>query len=432
MTSKQALACLVVWCALASAAVAQTDGGSRMLRVRAGIGYTDNIGRDEEERSETYREAGLDAGLAMSRPRLTGSLASAITYSDYDIDEVTTPLEGSAVGELRAAVVPNAFDWVTSASLGTVRESSTDAPSPLNRQYLRVLMTGPDVFLPLGRRTTLDVSSRYEERDWQRSERLDSDAVTTTVGLFRQVSRTQRLGIAGSDRRVEFDDPLVQRYDVVSYYLSYARQLASGNLDLDVGTTELEYGNEKADGPYVRFSWERGVAARSSLQVYGRREFQDAGDQLSSGFVPDRGIEGEAIVATDPRIVETFGTVYSIDGRKATLSFDVSGRRERAEVEPAADAEAERDSWRAGFALGYPLGPTWTLGLRLSVTEERFESLDGDARQREAQLDLSRPFGRTLRFVLQYERYDRDADFGSEGTENRVRAMVAWEPSRRR
>jgi len=199
-----------------------------------------------------------------------------------------------------------------------------------------------------------------------------------------------------------------------------------------VGTTELEYGNEKADGPYVRFSWERGVAARSSLQVYGRREFQDAGDQLSSGFVPDRGIEGEAIVATDPRIVETFGTVYSIDGRKATLSFDVSGRRERAEVEPAADAEAERDSWRAGFALGYPLGPTWTLGLRLSVTEERFESLDGDARQREAQLDLSRPFGRTLRFVLQYERYDRDADFGSEGTENRVRAMVAWEPSRRR
>jgi len=432
VTSKQALAGFAVWCTLvSSAAVAQTDGGSRMLRLRVGVGHTDNIGRDEEQRSETYREAGLEAGLAMNRPRLTGSLGSSITYSEYDEDDAT-PLEGAVSGELRAALVPNVFDWVATTDFATVRETLTEAPSPFNRQYLRVAATGPDVFLPLGRRMSLDLSSRYEERDWQRSVRLDSEAVTTTLGIFRQLSRTQRLGVAGTLRRVEFDDPLVERYDVASYYLSYSRQLASGSLQVDAGTTELEYGNETRDGPLVRFSWQRSVTARSSLMLYGRREFQDASDQLSDGFAADRGIEGEAVVSTDPRTAETLGFGYSIGGRKATLGWDVSARRERAEVEPATDVEANRESWRAAFNLGYPLGPEWMLGVRVSVTDERFATLDGDARQREAGVDLSRPLGRTLRLAFQYEHFDRDSDFGSEGTENRFLAAVVWEPSRGR
>jgi hypothetical protein len=51
---------------------------------------------------------------------------------------------------------------------------------------------------------------------------------------------------------------------------------------------------------------------------------------------------------------------------------------------------------------------------------------EGESNQREAYVDFSRALGRSLSLSIEYDRFERDSDFGEQGDEHRILLSLAW------
>src|SRR5262245_17054652 len=82
----------------------------RSLDLAFSVGHTDNMGRDDIERSSSFREALIAVRREGARPRMTNDVSGEITYTDYDFD-TDTPYGGNIGGNVGFIIVPEVFDW---------------------------------------------------------------------------------------------------------------------------------------------------------------------------------------------------------------------------------------------------------------------------------------------------------------------------------
>lgn len=405
------------------------------LQLRAGAHYSDNIGRVESVNRDSELFGSLGAIMAMERrgPRVDASLGGTLDYFHYGSDEFSNEVVGRVDGYVGAALLPERIDWIVRNRFGQVRTDPFNPESPDNREYLNVLETGPDFYMPLGVRTFASAAARYFNRAWERSDQLDSEVWQGQAAINRSISPTQQVGLGGSVRRIEFDAPAFAfppRYDVQSVFGTYRRVLATGDAGVDLGANRLRWAGQTRTGLLLRGDWTRELGARSRLTLRAGREFQDTGDQFGRGRLDETRFTdtGDRARAADP-FEETFvSAAYSLDRGRSTFGFGAALRFDRYEE----STDLDRDTVELTAGVSHEFTPMLRGDARLRWRREDFTRFDtGSANDYGLQASLFQRLGRQLDLAGRYRYSERDGNVGRDYREHRFTVELIWTPGER-
>jgi len=299
----------------------------RQFQVRLSRGWTDNLTRaGGNDASGTYNSAGVLANVQRQSRRLQGGLRADLDYREYS-DQYDDETLGTLTAFGDVHFVPNRFVWASGVDLGQGRTDAFAADGPGNRERITVMRTGPRVSLPLGRRTNLELGGVYSERRYEESDALESEDKTYDVGVYREVSRTARVGLVATATDVEYQGNL--GYGIDSVALRYERTLATGSSFVEVGRNELDFQNGTTSGSVARVAWNRRVGVRSRIGISANHEFGDSGDLIDLSI----GALGTS------RITDVLLTPDPLELNRVAVQFEYGGNRSRVAIQGAAFEE---------------------------------------------------------------------------------------------
>jgi hypothetical protein len=397
-----------------------------------GARYSDNVGRtDVDEQSETIGIAGLRFNVALDRRRLDAHAAADLRYQKYFDNTFDDRVDGGLTGLLGLTLVPERFVWVVEDNYGQVSRNRQVADNPDNRQDLNYFSTGPDLTLPLGARTSVQLSGRWEDTYIERTDQ-DNETVLASAALVRQLSSAVSLSLNYSISQVDFDDDTqFFDYDTEQAFLRLALTGARTSLTLDGGGSRVEQDNTstKSESLLARLELTRQVGARSQVRLVAGTQPSNTAqsfrrDQAIGGV--DVGPDG-AVVAGDSFQADYGYLTFSTGWERGDLTAVLSARSEDHERFSTLD----RDQYRALVTLSRDLTRSVSMDVHGTYLDEEFTQTHFKFDQWGAGLgmrwELARQFSRRLGVV----HFVGSCDVGSRDfTENRAYLGVTYSSSR--
>jgi hypothetical protein len=370
------------------------------LAADVGLEHSDNVTRlATDEQSESVGLAHLALGYDVARPRLEGRIGADVSYRHYLDNTYDDDVLGGANALLNWSIVPERLLWWVEDNYGQVAADRRLPDTPANREDFNYFSTGPDLILPIGARTEVQVSGRWSAGYYGTSIQ-SSQNTEGRLGLARLLSESNSVSINASVENIEYDEELLGKYRITEGYARFEGTGARTTLSLDAGYTEAEHGEDTSSGPLLRLELSREITSRTTFSLSGGTEFADTAlafriSQDSAGVGPQN---QDAIPATDAfRLTYAYlglhttreRTEYGItayghkEGHETTAELDrrrvgvgLNWTRQlsaRMDLSVRGDYGKERfdvddftsDEWSAGAALGWRL--TSNVSLRLSV-----------------------------------------------------------------
>lgn len=421
-----------LWLAVSPLASAQEPGEQFNWSVKAGAERSDNIGRvATNETNETVGIVGLDLNLVSDRRRLDSNISAALEYREYLDSDFKSEIAGGADAELDFWVIPERFMWAVDDNYGQIAKDRQVADTPANREQVNYFTTGPDIILPLGPRTQLQVSGRWSDTYLEATDE-DNNAVVGNVALARLLSEHATVSLNASMSDTEFDNSeLFAGYQTRQLFLRLSLNGARTTLTADGGYVEYEQDNrpDKKNFTMVRVDLSRLIGARSKLRVTGGtapsstgETFQRSQSVLGVGEGPEAAQAAGDLFRSDDAFV-----VWTTDWERTSLSVTAAGRRERHEQFELLDREV-----RSG-AVGVSRELSRSLNLEVFggyLQEERtltgltFEDWFGGSQLR---WDFAQRFSMNLRL----DHFVGSSDDGTRDyTENRVYLGISYHGGR--
>lgn len=414
----------LILCLVAPFAIAQDEPSKPEGSIEIGIGHTDNLNRDANELESDIGVLGVGFAGRTDRRWLRAGLAADVEYRRYHADEDDNEVLGSVDGELELHMVPDRVQWDFSVAYGQARIDPLGAVGPANRQYATSFSTGPQLALPLGGRTILQIGGSVSDQSFEVTEDLDGRSMDARLGLERRINPVTQLTLALEGVEIEYDlDD--QTHDIATLSLEYRRELASGEAFASIGRGEVKINNEEAEPVTVgQIVWNRAVGARSRFEICAGREITDAGSAFTDAGVAI-GCPGtlsslasvarttdnreQGTVSTQNPFVRAGGSLsYQMDGALGHFRATFSMAQDRFEDDSTYDNDStifEISGWR-DFAHH------WRAELAARLWIQDYIELDDKNEDQFVRFSLSRLLSRGMRLTLSYEQNRRDSGVG--------------------
>ncbi|HEY7639543.1 MAG TPA: outer membrane beta-barrel protein [Steroidobacteraceae bacterium] len=393
-----------------------------------GVRYTDNVGRtDTDEESEKVGIAGLNFALNVDRRRVDAQAAGNLRYLHYIDNTFDDELNGGVNGALQLSFVPERFLWVAEDNYGQVARNRQLADNPNNRQDINVFSTGPELTLPLGSRTTFQLTGRWSDAYYEEGNQ-DSETVTGSAALIRQLSAATALSLNGSYSEVNFDeDQIFTDYKVEQAFLRLALTGARTTFTLDGGGSRLEQqgGASKSESVLARLDLTRQVGARSRLRLVAGTAPSNTSqtfrrDQELGGV--DVGSDG-AVVSGDSFQSDYGYLTFATDWERSALTILLSARSEDHEVFSTLD----RDQYRAILTYSHELTRNLSVDMRGTYLDEKFTETGFSFDQWGAGVGMRWQLGRNISLRATYDHFVGSSDDGTRDfTENRAYIGISY------
>jgi hypothetical protein len=390
---------------------------SELVELRVGYGYSDNITRANDNHIESGSTIlGINADWEKDRPLYSISLLSDLEYIYYGNSILRDRPNGTLNLRLTTHVIEDHLDWYVYNDFMQVREDINLGDSPDNLRRFNVLGTGIDGQASVGDRTYLGLTASFGDRNGETGLDIDSQEFAGGFSINRRLSATRLVGLVANVSRVEYDDVLSTEYDIARVFVRYQSELASGNVDLDVGANRIDNNRVIGDDdvlPMFRLTWRRNISARSSLELSGGYQITDLG-MSSSDAGGDTGI----LNPTSAPFEET----------RAQLALTTN--YERSSIRLTINASDQKyDSifvedfsfYSIGFGFERRLSPDLILRLQGSYGDRQSDQPLNDSRDVFASLGVRKSLGRRYAIAVSYQYGDRDAYNGSDYIENQYR-----------
>jgi hypothetical protein len=416
---------------LAVSAGAQAQEQQASWAFDLGARYSDNIGRvDVNEESETVGIAGLSFAFDIDRRRLDARAAADLRYLHYLDSESTfdDEINGGLEGVLSLAFVPERLVWVAEENYGQVARNRQVADNPDNRQDINYFSTGPDLTLPFGARTTFQVSGRWADAYYEAGDQ-DSESLTGSAALIRQISEAVALSLNGTYSEIDFDqDETFVDYTIEQAFLRLTLTGARTTLTLDGGGSRLEQEDDsaKSESALARLDLTRQVGSRSSLRL-------TVGTQPSNSaqtFRRDQELGGVEVGGPDSAVVsgDSFQSDYgylsfTTDWERSSFTAFLSARQEDHEV----FSELDREQYRATVNYSRDLTRNLSVDLRGTYLDEKFTETGFAFDQWGAGIGMRWQLGRQFSLRATVDRFVGSSDDGSRDyTENRAYIGISY------
>ena len=348
-----------------------------------GHAVSDNLARLATKARGSYNSLGalFDMNRAMSRIdlALNGTLERRFYSTSLFDNEAVGSLEGLA----RFTVARDRFWWSFQDDFGQGRVDTLRASSPENRQPVNVISTGPELDLPLGRRTKLAIGSRYSVRSYGTSKELEGDATTSEIGLIRQVREGTTVSLVAQQSETNYDGGQPS-YHIDTARLRYRKTLTSGAILAEGGKNEIVYSDFMSDGPLWQLVWTRNLSSRSRLDLSTSREFTDSGGLfgLTTGQIAVTR-PTEIILAPNPLEQRRAGIAYTLTLSRTVATLLVRSFHE----EYVKDSTLDNNGAAAVFQFRYKLNSR--MSLAMDYTGEQRDFVTRDASEYNRYLSIS-------------------------------------------
>ena len=420
------LGCVAAACALPGLAHGQGAVDSQLLwSIEAGVEYTDNVGRASvEEESETVGVAGFILDLNTDRPRLDAAIGAHLEYREYLDETFDSELVGGVDGLASYAFIPERFVWVITDNFGQIANQRTLPDSPDNRQNINYLSTGPDITLPLGGRTLVQLSGRYSDTYYENTPE-DNESVTGSLALIRQLSDITSVSLNGSTTDIEYDDEAFAEYRLDQAFLRWSTVSERSTFILDGGYNEVTQDDDSSDGLLARLELSRAVGARSRVGLNIGTEFATSGqglrrDQELTGI--ETGAD-DTIAASDPYQLDYAYLSWTTDRERSAFSVVLNARSEAHEVR----TEADRDVYGAAVTLSRQLSRRFDGMLIGSYTDEELVNTGFKFDEWGVGLGLSWLLSDRVSLSLRLDHFDGSSEDGTRDyDENRAYLGIVY------
>jgi hypothetical protein len=408
----------------------QPEGAS--WGVDVGARYTDNVGRvDVNEESETVGIAGAYFAFTLDRPRLDGHAAADLHYEEYFDSTFDSRVNGGLDGLMSFAFVPERFLWTVEDNYGQVARNRQAVDTPDNRQDINYFSTGPDITLPFGSRTYLELSGRWEDAYFEDTDQ-DSETRRGSAAVVRELSSATSVSVNGAYSEIEFDQAdLFPGFEVTQAFLRLALTGSRTTLSLDGGASRVEQqdGASKSESLLARLDLTRRVGARSLLHLEaGREPSSTAQDFRRAQQLGGVTIGPDGAVPAGDSFLSDYGYLsFTTDWERSVFTVLLSARAEDHERFSVLD----REQYRA--AISYSRDMTRNISLdvhgayldeKLTETGFSFDELGGGLGMR---WQLSRHFS----LIARADHYVGSSDDGARDyTENRAYFGIRYSSER--
>lgn len=403
------------------------------LTVSLGAEYSDNVGRtNANEESDTALDAGLVLSYSRDRGALLAAIATDLRYRTYLDGRFDDELLGGASVRLSYELIPDRVDWVLEDEFGKSFIDPRRVESPLNRQNVNSITTGPDIRIPLGAITSI-VSELRATQVWYEESDFGSVQYSAAAGLSRQLTETNSLAAIVQEDRFEYDDlPQDADFKIRSAYLRFEGSGSRTRLTAKGGATRLDMSGDESSGALVDVSLTRTITTRSKLVFNAGTDLTDATGAFR------RGRSGVDLAADD-----TFRTIsadplrsnfaiasWSYAGASRSLDVALQWRREEHER----NVELDRDRIGADLTLTRRLKPSLSGSVYASYFEDDFESLDSGFDEWALGFGFDWKMARGYSVALRAEHRDGAADLAPNSptlgkfVENRVSLRLSYTP----
>lgn len=413
--------CLAL-CIVASLASAQEAPSTPEGYIELGLGRTDNLNRNADELQSDIGRLAVGFAGRTDRRRLRAAVVGDIEYRKYGAEELLDDDDevlGSIDGVLELHAVPDRVQWDFRVGYGQVRIDAFGPVGPSNRQSTTSFSTGPQIALPLGQRTLLQVGGMIGGQSFEVTRELDGRSTAVRLGLERQIDSVTQLTLALEGREIEYDLD-AQIHDIATLSLEYRRELASGEAFASIGRGRVEINNEDAEPVTVgRLVWKRAVGARSRIEICAGREITDAGSAFAGAGVAigcPGDLSGLASAArrTDNREQGGVSTTNPFVRAGGSLSFQVDSAlgNFRATFSMAQDRFEEdttydNDSTILEVSGSRDFAHHWRAELTARLWVQDFIDLGEKNEDQFVRLSLSRLLARNMRLTLSFEQNRR-------------------------
>jgi hypothetical protein len=390
-----------------------------------GHAESDNILRSVDAVSGSYDSAGVLWAAAHDSPRLNGYIDTDIEFRSYSAVELDNETVGTIDGALRVGIVPERFLWNFDEDFDQGRIDGFSAWTPGNRESVNVFSTGPLFDIPLGQRTSMQVSGEYATARYEETEHYDSDATRYELSLLRHVRRTTALGLEASTEEIEYVDEQTRPYEIDRLSLTYGKELMVGGVSAELGVNEISDDLGSRDAPFLNFEWFRPVTNRATLSVRAERSFIDSAGVVGAQrtVVPEY-LGADVILTLDPFERRSVEVEYAITGIRTFISTSVA----LSEDTYTHDSSYDNEATTLRFDFDRVITRHLTLGLSLYRLDRSFtDQSSADDVDQVASVWVNMPIGSRFSFALAYSNYEREGNVAYD--ENRVEARFSYSPT---
>ena len=346
--------------AFVAAAEPDPEGGRFSYGLSAGVTHSDNVARtDTAEESETSGEAGLFASFAYARQRYEASLDADLQYRTHSFGNYSDQLVGGAAANARYRMFRELVTWAVEDNLGQALIESRNTATPDNTQNLNVFSTGPDINIPLGSRTGINLQGRWTAVSYQKSD-FGNRRVYGSVGLSRRIGQRATVSLNGSTSHTEFSSlPSSSDYDVRSAYLGWNVEGSRTRLGLNAGYSTLKDQLDSSGGATLSLELTSKVTTRTTMSLHAGRDYGDGSDALRR----EQGIGGVSVtdrpvaVSSDPQRADYATVSWSAAGSRGGLTLSADWRRE--DHSRSADLDRRSVGGRLGLTARSASGSRW-------------------------------------------------------------------------
>ncbi|HEX7236588.1 MAG TPA: hypothetical protein VF405_06470, partial [Gammaproteobacteria bacterium] len=391
-----------------TSAALPADAPERTLAAWFGHVESDNLARTVTPEDGSFDSVGLLLGLKHTSTRLDASIDADLEYRSYSLDSLDNETVGTLSAGAEVDLVQDRFTWELTDAYGQGITDPFAGIGPGNREKVNVIATGPRIDLPLGGRTSLELSGTYSERRFDESTQVDSDSLLYELGMHRQISETARVGVVASSNDVDYVDVIAPKYQIDRLGLRYEKELATGRVLADAGKNQISSGGFDSDEPLYNLVWTRSLTARSELNIRAAREITDAGAALGTALVP--GIEGssftDVVVNPNPFEQRRFGASYVLTMSRTVVSAGLDSTKD----EYFGNALYDNDSTALHVSFVRTISQQLSFGIGYDRIDRDFTDAAGaqpDGRDDWTGAWLSRAFGRRFSLGLAISSYDR-------------------------
>ena len=410
----------------------QEEGQQASWGLDLGARYTDNVGRvDTNEESDTVGIAGVNFAVDVNRPRFGARAAADVRYQKYFDSTFDNDIQGGLDGTMSFAFVPQRLVWVVQDNYGQVSRNREVADNPANLSDINYFSTGPDLTLPFGARTSVQLSGRWSDAYFEDAEQ-DSETLSGSAALVRQISDAVALSLNGSYSEEDFDDDaLFVDYEVTQAFLRLQLTGARTSLSLDGGGSRVERkgATSKSEATLARLNLTRQVGSRSSLQLAVGTQPSNT----SQTFRRDQEFGGvevgpdAAVVVGDSSQADYAYLTFTTNWVRSSLNFFASARSEEHEV----FSDFDRDQYRGTVTYSRDLTQSVTMDLRGTYLDEKFTNTGFAFDQWGAGVGMRWELGRSISLRMRVDHFVGSSDDGTRDyTENRAYIGIGYSSNR--
>ena len=385
--------------------------------IAEGIESTDNANlTSANEVRETIYTTELGVTLNQDSPKQDTRIEFLTEYRDYRnniFDDENVPSLSATVDW---TVVPGRFTWILQDVLTQEEIDGLEAATPDNKQDVNNFTTGPDFFFRITQTDAIQVGLRYTDSYFEETDE-DSERYSQSIGWQHELSSRTGVSLNFENEAVEFDDNILNEdFDRQDLFIRLDTQQAKNQFQFEIGATSIDRDRgEDGDEPLARFSWNRRLSDRSSLDVSVVREVSDAGRNIT---VEAPGSSGPGDVFIDKRL----NVGYTLARRRTTIKIDLFGRKQDFKL-----TKSEEKNRGIDVEIKRNVSRKLTFTLVGGTTRTEFVDIRRVDKDTSFGASLSYRLGRTLSLSVTAEQNHRDSDDSFQDyKENRAMLQIAY------